>query len=70
MVVRSPSTKAAEVRRKLGYPIVDADGHTFEYLPRLHEYMRAELGTKTFDRYLADHEEIQPKRTMKRMFCS
>lgn len=38
----SSSMSAAEIRRQLGHPVVDADGHIAEHLPTFDEYLRAE----------------------------
>ena len=51
MAIESPMTKAAQIRQRVGHPIVDGDGHILEFTPTLYDYIRAELGTETFDRY-------------------
>ncbi|MDW3215575.1 MAG: amidohydrolase family protein [Ilumatobacteraceae bacterium] len=51
------STSAAEIRRRLGHPIIDADGHFVEIGPILHDqivtYVEEHGGTELRDLYLA-----------------
>lgn len=51
MAVRSPSTKAAEIRAKLNHPIIDTDGHTVEFTPAYLDYLRDLAGQDLADRY-------------------
>ncbi len=43
---------SAEVRREVGHPIIDADGHVLEMLPAIYPYLRDTLGPQGFERYL------------------
>ena len=38
----NPGVSPAEIRSRLGHPVIDADGHVFEYLPALDRYLREE----------------------------
>jgi predicted TIM-barrel fold metal-dependent hydrolase len=40
---------SAEIRRDVGHPIVDADGHVLEVLDATHPYLRETLGPARFD---------------------
>ncbi|HEX2173830.1 MAG TPA: amidohydrolase family protein [Dehalococcoidia bacterium] len=51
MAIQSPGTRAAEIRRQVGHPIVDGDGHILEFMPTLQEYIREELGPSLMSRY-------------------
>ena len=42
----STSRSAHEIRSSLGHPVIDADGHTTEFVPALAEYLR-EVGIDT-----------------------
>ena len=42
MSVASATTGAAELRARLGHPVIDLDGHTVEYGPALEGYLREE----------------------------
>lgn len=50
MSLRTAPTKAAEIRARLGHPIVDVDGHLAEFQPALDEFLRDELGAANFER--------------------
>ena len=41
------------VRRGLGHPVIDADGHMREFLPAAHPYLRDALGPRVFERWRA-----------------
>jgi hypothetical protein len=36
------TSSAAILRSRLGHPVIDADGHTIEFMPALSDYVRAE----------------------------
>ena len=40
MPAQDPSPSAAELRANLGHPVIDADGHTVEFLPALLPYFQ------------------------------
>src|SRR6476659_10047609 len=46
-------TSAAEVKAKLDHPVIDADGHTVEFMPAVREVLRdlagADVAAKLFD---------------------
>jgi predicted TIM-barrel fold metal-dependent hydrolase len=42
---------SADVRRAIGHPIIDADGHTLEYFPTLLEFMAEEGGQRVVERF-------------------
>jgi Amidohydrolase len=44
-------SKSAEIRARLGHPVIDADGHWVEYGPALNEYVAAELGRDAIKRF-------------------
>jgi predicted TIM-barrel fold metal-dependent hydrolase len=44
---------AREVRAGAGHPIIDSDGHVLEYPPAIEPFVRAALGSATYERYLA-----------------
>ncbi|MBI2867722.1 MAG: amidohydrolase family protein [Chloroflexi bacterium] len=39
------TTKSAEIRARLGHPVIDADGHLVEFLPPLEDYVKAIAGS-------------------------
>ena len=36
------SSRSADVRSRLGHPVVDVDGHIIEYMPLVREYFHEE----------------------------
>ena len=72
--VRHGAPTAAEIRERLGHPVVDADGHTLEFWPALATYMRAEgipvdtatpraaLGLELTWHLLSDEERARERR--------
>lgn len=46
------TTHAAELRRQLGHPVIDADGHLLEIRPMVAEHIRAIGGAAYADRFL------------------
>ena len=48
----SAGLDAAEARRRIGHPIVDADGHVLELLPAVFPFLRESLGPALFEAYL------------------
>lgn len=46
-------TRSAEIRQKLGHPVVDGDGHTIEFGPVLFDYVKQVAGPKVLARYRA-----------------
>ena len=55
MQTSSPSTAAsrsAQIRERLDHPVIDADGHMFEYFPVFLEFMREIGGERVVDKYL------------------
>lgn len=45
--------EASEIRRQLGHPVLDADGHVLESAPLLADFLREEAGAAAADRFLA-----------------
>jgi len=43
--------KGHEIRRRLGHPVIDADGHVLEYLPAVEPFLREGLGLRLFERW-------------------
>ena len=50
-MVATQSTRSAEIRKNLPYPVVDGDGHVLELTPVFLDYMRETVGEKIADRY-------------------
>ena len=48
----SAQPSPAELRRRIGHPIVDADGHVLEMLPAVFPFLRESLGSRLFEDYL------------------
>src|SRR5208337_3408781 len=44
-------TRSAEVRERVGHPIIDSDGHVVEFEPALLDYIRDVGGPKILERY-------------------
>ncbi|MGH7932113.1 MAG: amidohydrolase family protein [Candidatus Binataceae bacterium] len=44
-------TRSAEIRARVGHPIIDSDGHVVEFEPALLDYIRDVGGSKILDRY-------------------
>jgi predicted TIM-barrel fold metal-dependent hydrolase len=51
MRANAPHLTSAEVRKFVGHPIIDGDGHVLEYMPTLLEYMAEEGGQRVIDRF-------------------
>lgn len=49
----SGSTTAAELRERLGYPIIDTDGHCYEFMPAFYDYVRESAGADMVPRVRA-----------------
>jgi predicted TIM-barrel fold metal-dependent hydrolase len=47
------ASKSAQIRARLNHPIIDSDGHTVENPQVLSEYIKAESGSRTAERFLA-----------------
>jgi predicted TIM-barrel fold metal-dependent hydrolase len=43
--------KAHEIRRRLGHPVIDSDGHVLEYMPAVLPFLRESLGPRLFERW-------------------
>ena len=43
--------KAEEIRRRLGHPVIDSDGHVLEYMPAVLPFLREALGPRLFERW-------------------
>lgn len=52
MTTATPS-KSAAVRAKLNHPVLDSDGHTVEFEPALHDYLKQVGGANILERYLS-----------------
>ena len=50
-MVMSSSTNAAELREQLGFPVIDTDGHCYEFMPAYYDYVRT-IGGADMDRRL------------------
>ncbi|MCH2171333.1 amidohydrolase [Myxococcota bacterium] len=46
------SARGSQIRRELGHPIIDVDGHVLELLPAVHPYLREALGPRLFETFL------------------
>jgi predicted TIM-barrel fold metal-dependent hydrolase len=44
------ASRSAEIRRLLGHPVIDADGHLWEFEPTVVEYLREIAGAEIFER--------------------
>ena len=49
--LRQTRMTVAEVRARVGHPIIDADGHVLEFMPALLDCLRAEMGPELFARF-------------------
>jgi len=45
-------SRSAEIRTRLGHPIIDSDGHTVEFLPAFLDVLKEVGGPKIADRYM------------------
>jgi predicted TIM-barrel fold metal-dependent hydrolase len=55
-MVFSPSDEVRAIKARLGHPIIDADGHSIEYLPLVRDILREQAGpgaVTDFDRLIA-----------------
>ena len=48
---RPQKTKSAQIREKLGYPIIDTDVHTQEFEPAVLDYLEQVGGTALVERF-------------------
>ncbi len=44
-------SNAAEIRSRLGHPVIDSDGHTIEAMPVFLDYLKAVAGPSVADRF-------------------
>src|ERR1700730_6594159 len=51
-MIAQPS-KSADIRARLSYPVIDADGHMLEFEPTFLEYLEQVGGPKIVERYIA-----------------
>ncbi len=51
--VHKGPTRSAEIRAKLGHPVVDADGHAIESGPVVLDYLKDTAGPRVAERYVA-----------------
>ncbi|HKA56479.1 MAG TPA: amidohydrolase family protein [Candidatus Binatia bacterium] len=51
------TSPSAAVRARLRHPVIDADGHTVEFVPAFLDYLRQVGGPKILERYAAAWEE-------------
>jgi predicted TIM-barrel fold metal-dependent hydrolase len=47
----SPASSSEQVRKRLGHPVIDTDGHMIEWVPGVLPYLRESLSAELFDRY-------------------
>ncbi|MBF6567574.1 MAG: amidohydrolase family protein [Candidatus Binataceae bacterium] len=56
-------SKSAQVRAHLKHPIIDSDGHTYEFLPVILDYIKAVAGESVAKRFMtASHDTFQDPR--------
>src|SRR6185437_13863782 len=48
---KSHATRSAELRKRVGHPIIDSDGHVVEFEPALLDYIREAGGSAMLERY-------------------
>ena len=48
---KASSTRSAEIRERVGHPIIDSDGHVVEFEPALLDYIREAGGSAVLERY-------------------
>jgi predicted TIM-barrel fold metal-dependent hydrolase len=53
----SQTSRSAAIRARLDHPVIDADGHTIEFMPALLDYLREVAGSAVVDRYVAWQDE-------------
>src|SRR5258706_12830296 len=46
-------SKSAQVRARLSHPVIDADGHTIEFIPAFFDSLKETGGADMVERYLA-----------------
>src|SRR2546427_12108651 len=51
------TSPSAAIRARLTHPVIDADGHTVEFVPAFLDYLRQGGGPKILERYGAAWEE-------------
>ena len=47
----SKTAKAGDLRKEVGPPIIDSDGHTVEFMPLFYDYLREVGGSKLVERH-------------------
>ncbi|MGQ0662815.1 MAG: amidohydrolase family protein [Pseudomonadota bacterium] len=45
--------RSAEIRARLGHPVIDADGHVIEFVPAIIDYLKALAGPRLTETYIA-----------------
>lgn len=58
MALSQTITAAADLRRRLGHPVIDGDGHIMEFEPALLDTLRTTLGAEVFRRYEQMHRRV------------
>lgn len=56
-------SKTAEIRSRLGHPVIDSDGHSIEPIPVFMEYLKSVAGSQTAERFRTalDDSIIDPR---------
>src|SRR5213083_1567644 len=57
MVMTEYSTRSAEIRGKLDYPVVDCDGHIQEMVPVMEDYVRDVAGADAASEWAKTHRD-------------
>ncbi len=50
-ISKPQTTRSAEIRERVGHPIIDSDGHVVEFEPALLDYIREAGGSAILERY-------------------
>src|SRR2546428_13196948 len=52
-MIKSGSSRSAEIRSRLNHPVIDCDGHMIEFEPDVLDYLRQVGGPRIVDGYVA-----------------
>jgi predicted TIM-barrel fold metal-dependent hydrolase len=62
-MIATGTTRAMQIRAGLGHPVIDADGHTIEVTPVLHDYIKDVGGPDALARFSTYNRQFKDTRT-------
>jgi len=60
----SAKLSSKEIRKQIGHPVIDADGHWLEFGPSISDYLKEVAGQKVVDSFRQRAHYVQKSLTM------